>query len=55
VLLAAERGNEQVFARMDALIAEMDARPDFEAYRRADVRWHIALAEAAGTRAWSRR
>jgi DNA-binding FadR family transcriptional regulator len=48
-LLAAERGNEQAFAHMDELIEEMDARPDFETYRRADVRWHIALAEAAGT------
>jgi DNA-binding FadR family transcriptional regulator len=48
-LLAAERGDEQVFARMDELIAQMDARPDFDAYRRADVRWHIALAEATGT------
>ena len=48
-LLAAERGEEQVFARMDELIAQMDERPDFDAYRRADVRWHIALAEATGT------
>ena len=48
-LLAAERGEDEVFARMDELIAEMDKRPDFEAYRRADVRWHIALAEATGT------
>ena len=48
-LLAAERGQEQVFARMDELIDEMDERPDFDAYRRADVRWHIGLAEATGT------
>jgi DNA-binding FadR family transcriptional regulator len=48
-LLAAERGNEQVFGQMDELIEDMDARPDFDAYRRADVRFHIALAEAAGT------
>ena len=27
----------------------MDAADDFDAYRRADVRWHIALAEATGT------
>lgn len=47
-LLAAERGNEQVFAQMDRLIEDMDERPDFDVYRRADVRWHIALAEAAG-------
>src|SRR3712207_3778335 len=48
-LLAAERGNEGVFAAMDELVAQMDDRPDFDAYRLADVRWHIALAEAAGT------
>jgi len=48
-LLAAERGNEQAFALMDELIEEMDSRPDFDTYRRADVRWHIALAEASGT------
>jgi DNA-binding FadR family transcriptional regulator len=48
-LLAAERGNEQVFERMDELIEQMEERPDFDAYRRADVRWHIGLAEATGT------
>jgi GntR family transcriptional regulator, transcriptional repressor for pyruvate dehydrogenase complex len=48
-LLAAERGDEPVFEHMDELIAQMDARPDFGVYRRADVRFHIALAEAAGT------
>jgi DNA-binding FadR family transcriptional regulator len=48
-LLAAERGEEDVFAQMDELIEQMDERPDFDAYRRADVRWHIGLAEATGT------
>jgi len=48
-LLAAERGNEAIFAQMDELIVQMDERPDFDSYRRADVRWHISLAEAAGT------
>ena len=48
-LLAAERSNESVFAQMDDLIGQMEERPDFEAYRRADVRWHIGLAEATGT------
>src|SRR5215212_7005807 len=43
-ILASERGNEQVFGEMDALIVQMDDYPDFDAYRRADVRWHIALA-----------
>jgi len=49
VLLAAERGDESAFARMETLIAEMDERPDFEVYRRADVRFHIAIAEATGS------
>ena len=48
-LLAAERADERSFARMDELIAQMDDRPDFDAYRRADVRWHIGLAEATGS------
>ncbi|HEX2087954.1 MAG TPA: FCD domain-containing protein [Solirubrobacteraceae bacterium] len=48
-LLAAERGNERAFALLDELIEQMDDPPDFDAYRRADVRFHIALAEASGT------
>jgi DNA-binding FadR family transcriptional regulator len=47
-LLAAERGNERAFGRLDDLIVQMDEPPDFDAYRRADVRFHIALAEASG-------
>jgi DNA-binding FadR family transcriptional regulator len=47
-MLAAERGDEATFRRMDELIEQMDARPDFDAYRRADVRFHIAVAEATG-------
>src|SRR5918994_1377406 len=48
-LLPAEGGKEKAFERLDELIANMDAPPDFDAYRRADVRFHIALAEATGT------
>ena len=48
-LLASERGNEAAFDRLDDLIEQMDAPPDFDAYRRADVRFHIGLAEASGT------
>jgi GntR family transcriptional regulator, transcriptional repressor for pyruvate dehydrogenase complex len=48
-LLAAERRDEPVLQHMEALIVQMDERPDFDAYRRADVRFHIALAEATGT------
>jgi DNA-binding FadR family transcriptional regulator len=47
-MLAAERADEATFERMDDLIAQMDERPTFDAYRRADVRFHIALAEATG-------
>jgi len=48
-LLAAERGNEKAFEHLDELIVGMDDPPDFDAYRRADVRFHIGLAEATGT------
>ena len=47
-LLAAERGYEGAFDRLDALADQMDEPPDFDAYRRADVRFHIGLAEASG-------
>ena len=48
-VLAAERRDERALALMDDLIVQMDDPSDFEAYRRADVRFHIALAEATGT------
>jgi DNA-binding FadR family transcriptional regulator len=48
-LLAAERADEAAFARLEELIGAMDERPDFDAYRRADVRFHMTLAEASGT------
>ena len=48
-LLAAERGDEEAFARLDGLIEDMDEPADFDAYRRADVRFHIGLSEAAGS------
>jgi GntR family transcriptional regulator, transcriptional repressor for pyruvate dehydrogenase complex len=47
-LLAAERGKEEAFGRLDELIAQMESPPDFDSYRRADVHFHIALAEASG-------
>ena len=38
-------------ARSHELVAEMDAAlEDFPAYRQADVRWHIGLAETTGSR-----
>ncbi|HEX8121516.1 MAG TPA: FCD domain-containing protein [Solirubrobacteraceae bacterium] len=45
-LLAAERANEKAFERLDGLIEDMEEPADFDAYRRADVRFHIGLAEA---------
>ena len=48
VLLAAERGGEAQFDRLDELVAKMDDElEDFEEYRRTDVRFHIGIAEAA--------
>jgi GntR family transcriptional repressor for pyruvate dehydrogenase complex len=47
-LLAAERGTESRLDRLGDLVAKMSAAlDDFEEYRRADVRFHIAVAEAA--------
>ena len=45
--LAAERATPQALAGLAALVESMDDMlGDFEAYRRADVRFHIGLAEA---------
>jgi DNA-binding FadR family transcriptional regulator len=47
-MLAAERGSEAQFDRLDELVAKMDdALEEFEEYRLADSRFHIAIAEAA--------
>lgn len=46
--LAAERGTEAQFERLEGLVEKMGAAgEDFEEYRRADVRFHIGIAEAA--------
>ncbi|MGN6217232.1 MAG: FadR/GntR family transcriptional regulator [Solirubrobacterales bacterium] len=46
--LAVERGSEAQFDRLEELVARMAASlENFEEYRRADVRFHIGLAEAA--------
>ena len=47
-ILAAERADAEAIARLDALVAEMAHTTDFTAYRRADTRFHLAVAEAAG-------
>jgi DNA-binding FadR family transcriptional regulator len=49
-LLAAERARPGDLEPLDDCVAAMDAAlEDFTAYRHADVRWHIGLAEAAGS------
>jgi GntR family transcriptional regulator, transcriptional repressor for pyruvate dehydrogenase complex len=46
-VLAAERATAQDLARLADPIAAMAAATDFAAYRRADVFFHLGLAEAA--------
>jgi DNA-binding FadR family transcriptional regulator len=49
-LLAAQRAPGEALDLLDVLSAEMAAAlEDFAAFRQADVRWHVALAEAAGS------
>jgi DNA-binding FadR family transcriptional regulator len=45
-VLAAERAGATDFEQLDALVTRMDAAQAFDQYRRADVRFHIAVAEA---------
>jgi DNA-binding FadR family transcriptional regulator len=47
-LLAAERGSEAQFDRLEEQVAKMgEELEDFEEYRRIDIRFHIGIAEAA--------
>jgi DNA-binding FadR family transcriptional regulator len=46
-LLAAERAGEEELALLDELVDHMSRSVPFEDYRRADVRFHIGVAEAA--------
>jgi len=49
-VLAAERADAEALAPLDECVSAMDeALEDFAEFRRADVRWHIGLAEAAGS------
>ena len=49
-VLAAERAAEPALGPLDELVTAMGASlEDFGAFRQADVRWHIGLAEAAGS------
>jgi DNA-binding FadR family transcriptional regulator len=47
VILAAERAEGSDLDALDALVERMAGAPEFEPYRRADIRFHIGLAEAA--------
>jgi DNA-binding FadR family transcriptional regulator len=46
-VLAAERAAAADLERLDELTAKMADADDFEDYRRADIRFHIGVAEAA--------
>ena len=49
-VLAAERADPAALDPLDELVEAMDATlDDFTAFRQADVRWHIGLAEAGGS------
>lgn len=48
VTLAAERATEEDQARMRDCVERMAAAPEFDEYRRADVRFHMAIAQATG-------
>jgi DNA-binding FadR family transcriptional regulator len=47
ILLAGERAELADLDRLDGLVERMRDVDDFEVYRRADIRFHIGLAEAA--------
>jgi GntR family transcriptional repressor for pyruvate dehydrogenase complex len=46
-ILAAERAEEAQLERLEELVERMAGAQDFEQYRRADIRFHIGVAEAA--------
>jgi DNA-binding FadR family transcriptional regulator len=49
-VLSAERARPTALAGLEELVEVMDDRlEDFPAYRQADVRWHVGLAEATGS------
>ncbi len=47
VILACERAEPEDLERLDDLVERMMEASDFEDYRRADIRFHIGVAEAA--------
>ncbi|HEX9480671.1 MAG TPA: FCD domain-containing protein, partial [Solirubrobacteraceae bacterium] len=49
-VLAAERAGAPALQRLDELVATLDdSLEDFAAYRQADIRLHVGLAEACGS------
>ena len=48
-VLACERAQPDDLDRLDSLVERMGEVHDFDVYRRADIRFHIGLAEAAGS------
>ena len=46
-ILAAERATEEQLERLAKLVEKMAGSEDFEDYRRADIRFHIGIAETA--------
>jgi DNA-binding FadR family transcriptional regulator len=48
-LLACERAGERELDRLEEVTQRMEDVERFETYRRADIRFHIGLAEAAGS------
>jgi GntR family transcriptional regulator, transcriptional repressor for pyruvate dehydrogenase complex len=46
-ILATERGEAEQFERLSELVGQMAEVTEFEGYRRADIRFHIGIAEAA--------
>ena len=48
-MLAAERAGEEQLDQLHGLVERMAGADDFEQYRRADIRFHIGVAEAAGS------
>lgn len=47
VILACERAEPDDLSRLDTLVERMAKAKDFEDYRRADIRFHLGVAEAA--------
>ncbi len=47
VILACERARKEDIERLGALVDRMAGADDFEIYRRADMQFHIGVAEAA--------